>query len=76
MNKSKLAEKFTEIVAMRLDALDQRVESVWPPYTDLGRWKRRYLGRPNLPAPYVEFNTFKTEVDQFVAMLMSAVDDS
>lgn len=75
MNKARLSVKFTEIVAMRLDALDQRVESVWPPNTDLDRWRRRYIGLPNLPYPFVELNHFRNEVDEFVAMLMGAIDE-
>lgn len=77
MNKAKLAEKFTEIVAIRLDVFDQRKDGVWPPNTDLDRWRRRYLGTPKdeLPPYTIEINHFKIEVDEFVAMLMRAIDD-
>ncbi len=77
MNKAKLADKFTEIVAIRLDVFDQRKNGVWPPNTDLERWKRRYLGTPKneLPPYMIEINLFRIEVDEFVAMLMRAIDD-
>ena len=73
--KRKLAEKFTEIVAMRLDVYTQREAGVWPPHTELNRWRERYMGNQNLPSPFVELNTFRNEVDNFVASLMSVVDD-
>lgn len=77
MNKARLAEKFTEIVAIRLDVFDQRKDGVWPPDTDLGRWKRRYIGTPKdeLPPYKIELNHFKIEVDEFVSMLMLAIND-
>ena len=78
MNKSKLADQFVEIVAMRLDVYDQQQDGVWPPNTDYTRYKRRYLGMPkdDLPPHTIVMNNFKTEVDQFVAMLIRAVDDA
>ena len=78
MNKAKLAEKFTEIVAIRLDVFDQRRDGTWPPDTALGRWERRYQGTPKekLPPYAIELNHFKAEVDEFVAMLMRAIDDT
>ena len=76
--KHELVEKFTEIVAVRLDVLEQRLLGTWPPNTDIGRGVRRYAGTPldRLPPYTVEINHFKNEVDQFVAMLMRAVDDA
>lgn len=70
-----LSEKFTEIVALRLDLWEQRNDGVWPPYTDLNRYKARYIGTPKnqLPPYTVEINLFKTEVDQFVSMLMAEI---
>ena len=78
MDKAKLADSFREIVAIRLDVFDQRRDGVWPPNTDINRWRRRYLGTPKneLPPYTVEFNHFKIEVDEFVSMLMRAVDDA
>ena len=78
MNKKKLANSFTEIVALRMDAWEQRNDGIWPPNTDLDRYKRRYRGIPkeDLPPYTIEINHFRTEVDDFVAMLMNAVDES
>ena len=77
MNKKKLADDFTEIVAMRIHARDQMSNGVMPPYSVTKGWRRRYTGTPpdQLPPNTVEINHFKTEVDQFVSMLMQAVDD-
>lgn len=72
MNKYKLKNALTEIVAAHLDRREQRAEGVWPPRTDLDRWKRRYVGQ-NVPPPYVELNHFRVEVDQFVATILLAV---
>ncbi len=76
MNKQHLLNDFTEIVAIRLDAFDQRYQGIWPPHTDLQRWKDRYRGIPKeaLPPFTIEINHFKIEVDEFVAMLIRAVE--
>ena len=75
---NKLARKLTEIVATRLDVFEQRKDGTWPPDTDIGRGIRRYIGTPIglLPPHMVEINHFKNEVDQFVSMLMMAIDDA
>ena len=75
INKDKLAKKFTEIVAIRLDVHDQRKDGV-PPDTDIGRWKKRYIGasQDKLPST-IDLNHFKNEVDESVAMLMQAMQD-
>jgi hypothetical protein len=77
MRKDKLADRFTEIVAMRLHAIDQMQNGVMPPNSVTKGYIERYRGIPidQLPPYTVELNTFKIEVDQFVAMLMQAVDD-
>lgn len=78
INKSELANKFTEIVAIRLDVFDQRKDGIWPPNTDLNRWEKRYKGTPSseLPPYCIEINHFKIEVDEFVSLLMQAVSVS
>lgn len=75
INKSELADKFREIVAIRLDVFDQIKDGIWPPNTDLKRWQKRYKGTPanELPPYCIEINHFKIEVDEFVSMLMQAV---
>lgn len=77
INKTKLANKFTEIVAIHLNVFDQRKDGVWPPNTDLARWKRRYHGIPKeeLPPYTEEINSFRIEVDEFVETLVRAIDD-
>ncbi len=77
MRKDKLAEKFTEIVAMRLHAIDQMNNGVMPPNSVTSGYMERYRGTPQeqIPPYTVELNNFKIEVDQFVSMLMQAVDD-
>lgn len=74
----KIKDKFTEIVAIRLDVFDQRKDGVWPPNTDLERWRRRYIGTPpdERPPYTIEINHFRIEVDEFVAMLMSALEET
>lgn len=76
MDKKKLCDAFTEIVAMRVHARDQLANGVMPPQSVTQGYIERYRGIPEkeLPPNMVEFNHFKNEVDQFVAMLMSAVD--
>ena len=78
MNKQKISSKFTEIVAMRLNAIDQQYNGARPlgPVTD--GWRERYTGIPQeqLPPYTVELNTFRTEVDNFVAMLMRVLSDT
>ena len=76
MNKVEIADKFTEIVAIRLDVFDQRKDGIWPPKTDFERWRKRYNGIPkeDLPPYTIVMNHFKTEVDEFVSMLMMALD--
>lgn len=77
MNKRKIADKFTEIVAMRLHAFDQLNSGVMPPNSVTKGWLERYKGTPQeeLPPYTVELNNFKYEVDNFVSMLMQAIDD-
>ena len=77
MDKSKLAKNFTEIVAMRLHALDQLNNGVLPPSSVTAGWRERYQGTQQeyLPPYTVELNNFKYEVDNFVSMLMLAIDD-
>lgn len=77
MDKTKLASKFTEIVAMRLHAIDQMNNGVIPPNSVTNGHMERYRGTPveKLPPYTVELNNFKIEVDQFVAMLIQAIDD-
>ncbi len=77
MNKNKLAAEFTEIVAMRIHSIDQMRAGIMPGSSVTEGWRERYMGTPKdqLPPYTVELNHFKTEVDQFVSMLMQAVDD-
>lgn len=77
MNNHKIREKFTQIVALNLDVYSQRIEGVYPPKTDLERWRSKYIGTPEelLPPYTIEINHFKREVDQFVSMLMFALID-
>lgn len=78
MNKRKLAESFTEIVAMRLHAFDQLNKGVVPPNSVTAGFRERYRGTPQelLPPYTVELNHFKYEVDNFVSMLLRAVDEA
>ena len=78
IDKRQLADKFTEIVAIRLDRYAQREEGIWPPDTNTDRWHERYRGTPfdKLPPYTVELNRFKHEVDYFVADLMRVVGES
>jgi hypothetical protein len=71
-----LAEKFTRIVAMRLHTIDQMNKGITPPNSVTKGYIERYRGIPqeNLPPYVIEINNFKLEVDEFVAMLMQAVD--
>ena len=77
MRKDKLAAKFTEIVAIRLHAIDQMRNGVTPPNSVTKGYMERYIGTPKdkLPPFTVELNGFKAEVDQFVSMLMQAIKD-
>ena len=77
MNKQKIADKFTEIVAMRLHALDQLNNGILPTDSVTNGWLKRYKGTPQeeLPPHTVVLNNFKCEVDNFVSMLMCAIDD-
>lgn len=77
MRKDKLAAKFTEIVAMRLHAIDQMNNGVMPPNSVTDGYMERYRGVPKeqLPPYTVVLNNFRIEVDRFVAMLMQAIDD-
>lgn len=74
----KIKDKFTEIVAVRLDVFDQRKDGIWPPHTNLERCKRRYNGTPfdERPPYTIEINHFRIEIDEFVAMLMSALEET
>jgi hypothetical protein len=76
MDKSELSKRFTEIVAMRLHAFDQLKNGVTPPNSVTSGWLERYRGTPqeDLPPYTVELNSFKWEVDNFVAMLMQAIN--
>ena len=71
MDKIKLKTKLTEIVAVRVDIRDQNrgKNSLEDPY----RWQERYA------ASRLGFKDddrhFKIEVDQFVAMIMSAMEE-
>lgn len=78
MDKQKLFNKFTEIVAIRLHAFDQINKGVLPPESRTAGWRERYLGTPQdkLPPYTVELNNFKLEVDNFVIMLMQAVTET
>ena len=71
----KIHDSFIEIVAMRLHAIDQIKSGVLPPSSVTEGWRERYRGTPekDLPPYMVEINHFKYEVDNFVAMLMQAV---
>ena len=77
MDKRRILESFTEIVAMRLHAFDQLNNGVMPPSSVTKGWLERYKGTPqeDLPPNHVELNHFKYEVDNFVSMLMMAIDD-
>ena len=77
MDKRRLHDVFTEIVAIRLDTYEQRLNGIWPPDTNLDRWKHRYFGisEKDLPPYTVEINHFRIEVQNFVSMLIQAVDN-
>lgn len=75
MDKYGLRNKLTELVALKFDTNDQRNEGIWPPHTDLERWKKRYQGITDLPPHMVELNMFKNDVDGFVSMLLMVIDD-
>lgn len=77
-NITALVDKLTKIVAIRMDIFDQRRDGVWPPNTDLNRWRDRYRGTPKymLPKYTVELNHFRTEVDEFVAHIILAINET
>ena len=74
IDRQELRDRFTEIVAIRLDVDEQREQGVYPPRTDLDRWRRRYFA-PKPPYPFVVLNTFENKVDEFVSHLMLTVSE-
>ena len=76
IDKRKLREKITEIVGVRVYSMREIMSGKYPGEYDTSKWREEYRGKQNLPPYVIELNHFKTEVDEFTAMIMQAVADA
>ena len=76
INKIKLRKALTEVVGVRVYSMRERMSGKMPGEYDISKWREEYIGCLNLPPYVIQFNHFKTEVDQFTAMIMEAVEDA
>lgn len=71
MNKERLRQQLTEMVAYKFDMRDQQSAGKFPSFENNGI--KRY-NQPDPPYPYMLLNTFKIEVDDHVSMIMLLID--
>ena len=76
IDKLKLREKITEIVGVRVYSMREIMSGKYPGEYDITKWREEYIGKQNLPPYVIELNHFRTEVDEFTAMIMQAVADA
>lgn len=76
IDKRKLREKIIEIVGVRVYSMREIMSGKYPGEYDISKWREEYRGLQNLPPYTVQLNHFKTEVDEFTAMIMQAMSDA
>ena len=69
-----LKQDLTELVGCKFHQLDELNKGKSPTEYDITKWIDKYRGTQNLPPYTVELNNFRIEVDQFVTLIMSAIN--
>jgi hypothetical protein len=75
-DKRELRDKITEIVGVRVYSMRERMSGKYPGEYDITKWKEEYMGKQDLPPYVIQLNNFRTEVDEFTAMIMQAVKEA
>jgi len=76
MDLARLKDTIREIVGARVYSMREIMSGKYPGEYDITRWREEYRGLQNLPPYTVQLNHFKTEVDEFTAMIMQAIEDA
>ena len=71
--KTTIEQELIELVGAKFYQLDQLYRGKHPTEYDITEWVKMYRGREDLQPPFIELNTFRNEVNNFVSLLMSVI---